>query len=195
MSPGTSWIFGYGSLIWRPAFPHLARRPGWIDGWSRRLWQRSTDHRGTTDAPGRVATLIRAAGARCGGAAYQIDGADLPSVLDALHVREQQGYDAIHLEVRLDDGSTVSATTWVATDANPYFAGDESVAAIADVVRRSHGPSGSNLEYVLELERALAALGAPDPHVTAIADILRPRGDESAPGALHPDAAITIVRS
>jgi glutathione-specific gamma-glutamylcyclotransferase len=178
VSFGTSWIFGYGSLIWRPGFRYRARQPGWIQGWSRRLWQRSTDHRGTPDAPGRVATLVPEAGATCGGAAYHIEDADLPSVFDALHVREQQGYELIRIDVRLDDGSTVSAATWLATEDNPYFAGTESVSAIADVVLRSHGPSGSNIEYVLELERALTVLGCPDDHVTAVARLLHGRGTE-----------------
>ena len=166
------WIFGYGSLIWRPGFRYRARRAGWIDGWSRRLWQRSTDHRGTPDAPGRVATLVPAAGARCGGAAYQVDDADLPAVLDALHVREQQGYDFVELDVRLGDGAAVTAMAWIATAENPYYVAHEPVEAIADVVRRSHGPSGSNAEYVLELDRALTELGAPCEHVAAVARLV-----------------------
>jgi cation transport protein ChaC len=174
VSVQTSWIFGYGSLIWRPAFRYAARRPGWIEGWSRRLWQHSTDHRGTPDAPGRVATLVPAADARCGGVAYLVDDAELTSVFDDLHVREQQGYDLIHLDVHLEDGSMVPSATWIASADNPYFAGAESVAAIAEVVRRSHGPSGSNIEYVVELASALAALGMRDDHVTAVADLLDP---------------------
>jgi cation transport protein ChaC len=173
VSPRLSWIFGYGSLLWRPDFRYRVRRTGWIDGWSRRLWQRSTDHRGTPVAPGRVATLIPVPGARCGGAAYQIEEAELPSVLEALHVREQQGYELVQLDVALDDGSTVAAATWVATERNPYFAGAETVEAVAEAVRRSHGPSGSNADYVIELERALVALGAPDDHVTAVARLVR----------------------
>lgn len=182
MSCRSSWVFGYGSLIWRPGFRYLARRAGWIDGWSRRLWQRSTDHRGTPDRPGRVATLVPVEGARCGGAAYQIDDAVRQSVLDSLHVREQQGYDFIQLDVRFDDGSAVSAAAWVATPANPYFAGDEPVAAIAEAVRRSHGPSGSNIDYVLELEAALLSLGAPDDHVTAVARLLDAGAGRSGAG-------------
>lgn len=185
MAVRTSWIFGYGSLIWRPAFRHAARRPGWIQGWSRRLWQRSTDHRGTPDAPGRVATLVPAAGARCGGVAYLVDDAELTAVLDALHVREQQGYDLLHLDVALDDGSTVPASTWIASADNPYFAGDEPAAAIADVVRRSHGPSGSNLEYVLELAAALAALGIVDDHVSEVAGLLDPALAHGPPMGAH----------
>ena len=51
----------------------------------------------------------------------------------------------------------------------------------ADVVRRSHGPSGSNVDYVLELDRMLVAMGAADPEVSALAE--RVRVDTVPPGA------------
>jgi len=57
------WVFGYGSLIWRPAMAYVARRASRIDGWARRFWQASTDHRGTVEAPGRVLTLVESDGA------------------------------------------------------------------------------------------------------------------------------------
>jgi glutathione-specific gamma-glutamylcyclotransferase len=40
-------------------------------------------------------------------------------------------------------------------------------------VRASHGPSGSNQEYVLRLAEALAAIGAEDEHIAAVAQLLR----------------------
>lgn len=164
-----TWIFGYGSLIWRPSFPFEERRPASIDGWARRFWQGSTDHRGVPGAPGRVVTLVRAEGARCRGVAYRVADRHRDDVLAHLDHREKGGYARHEVALRLDDErASACALVYVATESNPEYLGPAPNDAIAAQIKASHGPSGSNVEYVRRLAEALRALGDDDDHVFAI---------------------------
>ena len=168
-----TWIFGYGSLIWRPTFAFARREAAWIDGFARRLWQGSTDHRGVPGAPGRVATLVELAGERCWGVAYELAPADAASVLAHLDHREKDGYARRTALAHGRDGQALGEVTlWIATPDNPQWLGDAPLARIADEVRAARGPSGDNREYVRELDRALSELGASDAHVRAVAELL-----------------------
>lgn len=174
------WLFGHGSLIWRPDLPFRERRAARITGWARRFWQASWDHRGTPESPGRVVTLIEAPGATLWGVAYAIAAADWPDVLAALEHREKAGYQRLTLTADLAAAdlagpvvASVAAEIFIGGADRREFIGPEPLATTAAIVRRSHGPSGANVDYVLALERALAALGARDPDVDALAALVR----------------------
>ena len=171
------WIFGYGSLVWRPDFEFAERHPAYIEGYARRFWQGSTDHRGVPGAPGRVVTLLESPGAVCYGTAYRVEGDAATRVLTKLDLREQGGYTHHRVTVRfVDEARAVEdALVYWATADNPNYLGPAPIEDIAAQVARSKGPSGPNPEYVLELARALRAMGADDEHVFDLAAAVRAR--------------------
>nr|WP_315259232.1 gamma-glutamylcyclotransferase [uncultured Duganella sp.] len=158
------WLFGYGSLIYKADFPYLQRRPASIDGWTRRFWQGSHDHRGTPEAPGRVVTLIEEAGAICHGMAYLIT----PDVFAHLDHREKNGYLRLAMPMTFDDGDAVEGLVYIATPDNTAFLGAASELDIAAHIARSTGPSGPNSDYLNHLAHALRELGRHDQHVFEI---------------------------
>lgn len=169
----TTWVFGYGSLIWRPGFAHVASEAACIDHRVRRFWQGSTDHRGVPGAPGRVVTLVDRPGARCWGRAFALPDGERRRILAALDHREQGGYQRLSLPLHFRDGRTVQGVTWIATADNENYLGRAQPRDIARQVVAAAGPSGPNRDYVLRLEEALREDGFEDPHVFAVAERVR----------------------
>lgn len=155
------WLFGYGSLIYKTDFPYLERRPASIADWTRRFWQGSHDHRGTPEAPGRVATLIAEPGATCHGMAYLVT----PEVFSHLDHREKNGYLRLAIPIMFEDGDSVEGLVYIATPDNTAFLGPASEQEIARHIARSTGPSGSNSDYLNHLASALRERGWHDQHV------------------------------
>jgi cation transport protein ChaC len=198
--PSPLWLFAYGSLIWRPDFAYCERTRGYVPGWSRRFWQGSTDHRGLPGAPGRVLTVTPDATGACWGVAYRLDESTLQATLEAIDARERGGYKRHTIDFHCSDGTRSGswpAVMYVAGPDNPHYLGPASLDSIADQVRRSHGPSGANYEYVMELDRMLAALGIEDPHVAGVAALLQsgaPTQDQHASEQRPADAEQGMVR-
>ena len=174
MRDGERWVFGYGSLIWRPAFPHAERRAACARGFARRFWQGSPDHRGVREAPGRVLTLVPQPEALCWGVAYRVEDAAWDEVLAILDERESGGFERRSLEIGFDaDGEArLPALTYVAGEGNPNFLGPAPLPAIAAQIRGAHGRSGANRDYALQMAAALRELRVGDAHVFAVAELL-----------------------
>ncbi len=178
------WVFGYGSLIWRPDIPYDAVESARLPGWARRFWQGSTDHRGTPEAPGRVVTLVEDPESHTVGRIFRVPPEAVEGVLARLDHREKDGYLRRRLEVEAwsEPGSkpgpkpaTPTARTalvYMAAPGNPQWLGPGPDEALARHIGRSHGPSGSNREYLLRLRDALRELGEHDGHVEALAALL-----------------------
>lgn len=168
-----TWVFGYGSLIWKQDFPFLDARPARIAGWARRFWQGSHDHRGLPHAPGRVVTLIEAPDETCGGMAFLVE----PDVFEHLDHREKNGYERVAVDIEMED-RIVGGVVYRAPEGNRAFLGPDEMPAMAAQINRARGPSGANRDYVLELAASLRALGMSDPHVFEVEAWLTADGDQ-----------------
>lgn len=167
------YIFGYGSLIWKADFPYTSKQFGWVEGYVRRFWNSSTDHRGTVDNPGRVVTMIpidewkvkyshldpHPATGRVYGIVYEISDQDYEYVLKHLDLREKDGYDSYSVSINLVNGGNCSCTVYLATSSSSSFAGPASIEAIAAQINSSAGFSGSNGEYLFNLVKSVNEIG------------------------------------
>jgi cation transport protein ChaC len=172
------WIFGYGSLIWRPDFPFEEAHAARLEGWERVFHQASPDHRGTPERPGRVVTLRRGSSSHCWGRAFRIEEASRAQTLAELDVREQGGYERHTVEVLLRDGrgSTVDALTYIAAPDNPHHLGACSTDAMIAQILSARGPSGTNRDYLSRLHRSLEELGVEDVGISELAEALVTHG-------------------
>ena len=146
--------------MWRQDFPFTDARPAYIVGWARRFWQGSHDHRGVQTEPGRVVTLIETPGERCYGRAFLVE----PEVFEHLDYREKNGYERYTVDTFFDD-THASGVVYIAATNNFAFLGDAPLDEIAAHIGLCAGPSGTNIDYLLELARTLRELGVSDPHV------------------------------
>lgn len=159
---GDFWVFGYGSLIWRPGFDHVETRRARLYGYRRALCIYSHIYRGTPDRPGLVLGLDR--GGSCLGMAFRVEGAAREQVIAYLREREQ--VTSVYLErmlpIRLEDGTCTEAVAYVADRAHSQYAGALDAAAAAAMVRDACGQAGPNTDYVANTVRHLQALGIRD---------------------------------
>ena len=176
------WIFGYGSLVWRPAFPHQRREPAYIDGFERRFWQASPLHRGTVERPGRVVTLLANSSARCWGMAYQVEASEAEGILTALDHRERTGYDRVRTTLHVRGvGPIEDVLLYIASPENQNYIGPESQITTAAIISRAHGESGANREYLQKLAQGLDEMQVEDPHILELVSLVARTPEDEPP--------------
>lgn len=160
---GDLWVFGYGSLMWRPGFDYEERRGARLLGYHRALCVLSHVHRGTPERPGLVLGLDR--GGSCRGVAFRVSSARAQATRDYLTAREQVTpvYRDRMLDVTLDDGRRVRALTYLVARSHPQYAGRLGEDELLRLVRQGMGVSGANPDYVRATSEHLVAMGVVDP--------------------------------
>jgi glutathione-specific gamma-glutamylcyclotransferase len=171
---GDLWVFGYGSLMWRPGFEVLERVPARLMGLHRALCVFSFVHRGTPERPGLVLGLDR--GGMCRGVAFRVAASERARTIDYLRAREQ--VTSVYVEtmrrIELEDAKRrqVRALCYTVDRGHVQYAGRLTLAECVHYVRQGHGQSGPNREYVVETVRALDALGYRETELHLIAERL-----------------------
>ena len=186
-------IFGYASVIWKPGFPYVNKWWGYIEGYSRRFWQGSPDHRGTPRYPGRVATLLKdtivaeledgqnisgkvnaSLTSKTWGVIFQIESNEAKNILSQLDHREKAGFARLFLPVVCEDGKIRKALVYAATRHNESFLGPSHMSSMAWHIYNSKGPSGPNKEYLYNLyESLIVEKKQKDSHIEKLYKICR----------------------
>lgn len=175
------WIFGYGSLMWRPGFSFLRSETARIHGYHRSLCVYSHVHRGTPEQPGLVLGLDR--GGSCQGMAFQVAPEAWQSTLSYLRAREQvtsvylEKCKNIHL---LESGKTAQAVTYVIDRSHRQYAGVLDDDALEHHVRRGQGVSGHCTDYVMNTLAHLREMKIHDPALERLARRIQPQAASSS---------------
>ena len=157
-----AWVFGYGSLMWRPEFPFVERQPATLHGRRRAFCIYSVHHRGTYAQPGLVLGL--AAGGAGRGVAYRVAADQWEAVYAYLREREQptETYVEARVAVRLADGRRVAALTFLSDRGHSQWAGALDLDTQARLIAGARGLSGPNVDYLRDLVGHLREEGARD---------------------------------
>jgi len=165
---GGRWVFGYGSLMWRPGFGFAEQAPAVLSGLKRAFCIYSVHHRGTYERPGLVLGLTEGGFVR--GVAYRVPEAEWAKVYAYLCEREQptETYEEAYVEVGLADGRQVQALTFLSDRAHPQWAGDLELEVQAGLIAGASGLSGRNVDYLRDLVGHLREAEAGDHDMEAL---------------------------
>ncbi len=165
------WVFGYGSLMWNPAFHFAERQPGTIHGWHRSFCLWAPVGRGSEERPGLMLGLDR--GGSCRGFAFRIEPDNVKSETRILWRREMisGGYVPRWVDVRTEDGP-LRALTFTANRRHPRYVGrlptEDAVRALAT----AEGPLGRARDYLHNTVVHMDELGVSDGHLHRLLDLV-----------------------
>jgi len=169
------WVFGYGSLMWRPGFRFLEAHPATLRGWHRAFCLTSTHYRGTPERPGLVLGL--APGGACIGRAFRIAPERAARTIRYLRARENIP-PGVYIERRVElriGRRRIGALTYVANRDHPDYAGKLSDEALIRHILRGQGVAGSNVDYLFNTVEHLDAIGIADGPLHRLRDKVRRR--------------------
>lgn len=171
---GDLWVFGYGSLMWRPGFDYDERVVATLHGYHRSLCVYSVVHRGTAEQPGLVLGLDR--GGSCRGVAFRVGAEKAGATLAYLREREQvtMVYRETTHQLRLIDGRVVDGVAYTVNRAHAQYAPRLPEPELLRIVEKGVGISGANPDYVRNTHSHLLELGIRDATLAWLSERLLP---------------------
>jgi glutathione-specific gamma-glutamylcyclotransferase len=200
-SPPDLWIFGYGSLMWRPGFAFVEQHAGRINGYHRCFCIYSTHHRGSPKRPGLVLGLDR--GRSCDGMVFRVAPEHAQTTLAYLRRREQINgvYREARVHVTLTHGDhpepltrQIEAIAFIVERAHPSYAGHLPIATQAHLIRGAQGLSGPNLDYLINTVRQLRHMGLIERELERVAALAAPLTSQTTSAASLHATAIALRR-
>jgi cation transport protein ChaC len=165
---GDMWVFGYGSLMWDPGFPHRRALRAHLHGYHRDLCVWSWVHRGTQADPGLVLGLDR--GGSCVGIAHRVARADRDATVAYLYQREMvtHVYVPVVVRIRIDGEGVAPALAFVVDRQHPQYSGTLTSDVAARTIRHAQGRSGRNIDYFANTVAHLDELGIRCPRLIGV---------------------------
>ncbi|MGB8278269.1 MAG: gamma-glutamylcyclotransferase [Methylovirgula sp.] len=191
LSAADLWVFGYGSLMWRPDFAFAEHQIATVRGYHRALCVYSHVHRGTPEKPGLVLGLDR--GGSCKGIAFRVPAMAAEETIAYLRQREQVTlvYRELLLQTRLADGRQVMALSYAVDRGHVQYAGRLARPELERLVLQGQGASGANPDYVRNTQAHLAQLGIRDTTLDWLAQRLDGTGSGRAQAQEHVPEKLT----
>lgn len=180
------WMFGYGSLMWAPAFHFVERRPATLHGWHRRFCFWTPLGRGTPKLPGLMLALER--GGMCRGVAFRIAARQVQSETTIVWMREMVSGVYRPQWVDIDIGRRrVTAVTFVINRDHPLYCGRLSLDRAAHHIAFAEGRNGPCRDYLAHTITQLQAMRITDREMSELwrrVQHLRAGGPAVAPAGL-----------
>lgn len=158
---GDIWVFGYGSLIWNPAFHFVEKRIARLNGYHRRFCLWTHLGRGTPERPGMVLGLER--GGSCVGVAFRIAAEAVDDEVEIIWRREMVSgsYWPRWTRLSTEDG-LVNAVSFVINPDHPRYACKPPEHEVVASLAHAAGPLGAAREYLDNTVQHLDELGIHD---------------------------------
>ncbi len=184
-APGEVWVFGYGSLIWNPAFDFVEQRVARARGFHRSFclgWD--SWFRGSQGRPSLMLALDL--GGQCEGVAFRLPPDALEDNLMRLALREMpyrpHPFPPRWIKLQTANGP-LNAICFVIDRKSPAYVGGLSLEVLADMLATAIGQRGSMAEYLLSTVEHLDTLGLRDRYLWALQAMVAERIDAKYPAA------------